>query len=202
MRALLGCLLCVVLTASQSFALNGGPPYPGSGANLVGTYAGVLQPPFCPVPDPSQCPGLNSIGVFSLGVPSTGLSTGTFIMFSRGRVFSGTINANADPRGASVRGLLNASYNYSLYVPNSTTGGFDTIAVTATAAGPLRANIVAPRRSGFGITATRITGEATLSITGGFVNGSGDPVVTSTLELSVSGFKQSDTATTTSAPAG
>jgi hypothetical protein len=122
-------------------------------------------------------------------------------MFSRGRVFSGSISANGDPNDSSLRGVLNARFNYSLYVPSGT-GGIDTIAVTATAAGPIRANIVPPRRSGFGTTATRVTGEATLSISGGFVNGSGDPVVTSTLELAVSGFKQSATATTSAPPAG
>lgn len=199
MKAFFGCLLCFVFTASQCFALSGGPPYPGGGANLTGTYAGVLQPPFCPIPDPAQCPGLNSIGVFSLGVPNTGISTGTFIMFSRGRVFSGSISANGDPQGSSLRGLLNARFNYSLYVPNGS-GGLETIAVTATAAGPIRANIIAPRRSGFGTNATRISGEATLSITGGFVNGNGDPVVNSTLELAVSGFKQSDTVTASAPP--
>jgi hypothetical protein len=47
MKAILGSLLCVVLFASACFALSDGLPYPGS-FNVVGIYAGVLQPAFDP----------------------------------------------------------------------------------------------------------------------------------------------------------
>jgi len=45
MKALLGSLLCFVLFASECFAIKGGPPYPAN-TNIVGTYAGVMQPAF------------------------------------------------------------------------------------------------------------------------------------------------------------
>jgi hypothetical protein len=196
MKALFGCLLCLVFTASQCFALRGGPPYP-IGSNIVGTYAGTLQPAFCPVPDPAQCPGLNSIGVFSLGVPQTGTSTGRFIMFSRGRVFTGSITAVADRDRGSLQGVLDASFNFNIQRTELDPNGRPivvSIPVTASANGPIDANVTGPRRNRTSTGAARLAGNATLSISGGFVNGSnGDPIITSTLPLTVTGFKQSDT---------
>ena len=62
MKAILGSLLCLVLCASECFALKGGPPYPGGSTSIVGTYAGVLQPAF----DPTDPFSANSVGVFTL----------------------------------------------------------------------------------------------------------------------------------------
>lgn len=194
MKILLASLLCLVLGASQCFALKGGPPYPGGGTNIVGTYAGVLQAAF----DPTNPASSNSIGVFSLGIPASGLSTGSFIMFARGRAFTGTINATSDPNRATVRGLLSASYNFNLQRTQLDTNGNPvvvSIPITATANGPIQASVVSPRTGGSAVAATRLTGDATLSITGGFVSGTtGDPIITSILSLAVSGFKQSNTA--------
>src|SRR6266404_1277021 len=104
MRVLLAALMCLVFTITQAFAISGGPPYPGA-TNVVGVYAGVMKPKFpstCPA-DPTTCPddpptcSANSLGVFSVGVPDSGLATGTFVMFSQGRVFSGSIQGTADP---------------------------------------------------------------------------------------------------------
>ncbi|MDQ6809456.1 MAG: hypothetical protein M3Z64_08565, partial [Verrucomicrobiota bacterium] len=95
MKAILGSLLCIVLATSQAFGISGGPQYPG-GTNLVGTYAGVLQPMF----DPTNPSSSNSIGVFSLGIPTSGTGGGTFVMFTQGRVFSGTIQGVGDPNKA------------------------------------------------------------------------------------------------------
>jgi hypothetical protein len=194
MKILLAALMCLVLCTSECFALKGGPVYPGS-TDIVGTYAGVLQGLF----DPTNPASSNSIGVFSLGIPQSGLSTGTFIMFARGRAFTGTINATGDPNRGTVRGLLAASYNFNLQRTQIDASGNPvvvSIPITATANGPIQATIVAPKSGTVLGTATRLTGAATLSITGGFVSGStGEPIVTSVLSLGVSGFKQSATAT-------
>ena len=201
MKAVLGCLLCLLLTTAQTFALKGGPVYP-AGTNIVGTYAGVLQPTFCPRPNPAECgDAQNSIGIFSLGVPSTGNASGNFVMFSRGRVFTGTAQAFGDPQKATLKGIVSATYNYSLYVPvtetdenGTTTTRFETLDVTATAAGPLSAKIANSKSSSFGLSTTLLRGEATLNITGG-VNATGEPVVTATLGLTVTGVKQSNSVT-------
>lgn len=189
MRILLASLMCLVLCTAECFALKGGPVYP-VGTNITGTYAGVLQGVF----DPTNPSSSNSIGLFSLAVPRSGLSTGAFIMFARGRAFTGTINAAGDPDRGTVKGLLEASYNFNLQRTQLDDMGNPvvvSIPITATANGPIQATVIAPKASSIGA-ATRLTGQAILSITGGFVSGStGEPIVTSVLSLAVSGFKQS-----------
>ena len=194
MKAILGSLLCFVLFASECFALKGGPPYPGS-TNVVGTYAGVLQPAF----DPTDPFSANSLGVFTLGVPSTGESTGNFMMFSRGRAFSGTIQGVTDPGSAKVSALLNATFNYTItYVTTDDTGALTTVTVdvTATVNGPLTATIK-PTRSLNASSSTKIRGTATAFISNGGVENNGDPTIDGILSLDVMGFKQSDTVTST-----
>ncbi|MEO5717727.1 MAG: hypothetical protein ABIR29_04050 [Chthoniobacterales bacterium] len=71
MKAILGSLLCFVLCASECFAIKGGPPYPTS-TNIIGFYVGVLQPAF----DPTDSFSGNSLGVFTLGIPTTGTVRG------------------------------------------------------------------------------------------------------------------------------
>ncbi|CAN5591898.1 hypothetical protein BH20VER1_BH20VER1_03170 [soil metagenome] len=216
MKALLGCLLCLVFTSAQCFALKGGPPYP-AGTNVVGTYAGVLEPRF----DPTDPFSSNSLGVFSLSVPGTGLATGTFVMFSRGMVFRGTIEGLGDPTRGSVTGVLDAAFTitnrsttdiFGFVFPSSTTS------VTARAQGNLNATVSATR-SGLATAATLLKGTANLFISqtntpgaspspgtspvptpiptptppGGGSGGTGG--VTAAFTLDVMGFKQSNTAT-------
>ncbi len=193
MKLLLACLMCLILPAAECFALKGGPPYPAS-TNLVGTYAGVLQGVF----DPTNPGSSNALGIFSLGVPASGNATGTFVMFSRGRVFTGTARAFADPDKASLKGVLAATYNYNLSQRVVSADGTVTIVttpVTASVQGPVEANIVTPRSGSlFRSSATILRGDATLSISQGQVNANGDPVINSILSLVVSGVKQSNTA--------
>ncbi len=195
MKALFASLLCLVLAASQSFAIKGGPPYPASN-NLPGVYAGVLQGVF----DPTTPSSSNSIGVFSVGVPKTGNATGPFVMFSRGRVFSGTLQGTADPTKASIQGVLSATFNYNLSRTVTDSSGNTTVVtipVTATANGPLNASVGTFKSANSLSTAsTVIQGSATLNIAEGQVSANGDPVIVSILSLAVSGFKQSDTAPT------
>jgi hypothetical protein len=199
-KAFFASLLCLLLAASQSFAIKGGPPYPAS-SNLVGSYAGVLQGVF----DPTNPGSSNSIGVFSIGVPKTGNATGPFVMFSRGRVFSGTIQGTADPTKASVKGLLDARFNYNLLVPvtdtvTDATGKttfithIETVPVSAHANGPLDATVASTKSARtLSASTTILQGSAVLNISEGQVAANGDPVVVSILSLSVSGYKQSDT---------
>jgi len=195
MKILLACLMCLVLPTAECFALKGGPPYPGS-TDLVGNYAGVMQGVF----DPTNPASSNSIGIFSLGVPSTGNATGDFVMFSRGRVFTGTAQAFADPGKASLKGILSATYNYSLSRLITDADGsthIEVSAVTASARGPIDATVAASQSAAlFGSSTSILRGEASLSISQGQVADSGDPVITSVLSLVVSGVKQSSTVST------
>jgi len=187
MKAILGSLLCLVLCASECFAIKGGPPYPGGSTSIVGTYAGVLQPVF----DPTDPFSANSVGVFTLGIPSDGASTGNFLMFTRGRVFGGTIQGVSDPTKAKVTALLSATFTYNLTFVDST-GTLQTITVTASVTGQLTATVTSSRNPLAASTAL-LTGDAVAFISNGGVEGNGDPTIDGTLSLDVMGFKQSNT---------
>jgi hypothetical protein len=188
-KALFAALLCLVLTATQTFAIKGGPPYPAN-TNLVGSFAGVMQGVF----DPTTPSSSNSIGVYSIGVPKTGNATGPFVMFARGRVFSGTITATADPTKATIKGVLNATFNYNISVLVG--GQVETIPVTATANGPLLSTVSSTKNKNTGTASTVMQGTAVLNISQGEVAANGDPVLVDILSLTVSGYKQSDAAPT------
>ena len=212
MKVLLGFLMCLVLTIAQTFAISGGP-WGRNQLVVTGVYAGVMKPKkvpaTCPA-DPSTCPdsppgcSANSLGVFSVGVPTSGLATGTFVMFSQGRVFSGTIQGNADPGKATLTAVLSASYNFTVTfgptpcpiptpAPACTPSAF-TEQVTATADGNLNTHITTQlSRESLGATATRLVGSATIDISHGEVNPDLSPFVNCHMELKVSGFKQSET---------
>ena len=197
--------MCFVLGASQCFGISGGPPYPG-GANVVGTYAGVIKRPSdtLTVP-PAGCSlpaagcSANSLGVFSVGVPASGISSGTFVMFSQGRVFTGTIRGTADPSKAVLTGVLNATFNFSVTTFDAL-GKPTTTQVTASANGKLKTKITnGSSQSAFGAAATRLAGTATLNTDQGEVNSTNEPCVTCFMTLRVVGFKQSNSAPTASA---
>jgi hypothetical protein len=198
-KALFASLLCLVLTATQTFAIKGGPPYP-AGTNLVGTFAGVMQGAF----DPTNPNSSNTIGVYSLGIPKAGNATGPFVMFARGRVFSGTVQGTADPTKATIKCVMNASFNYNLLVPvtetttnsngtTSTKTTFQTLAISATANGPLTSTVSSIKSKNLVTSSTIMQGTATLNVSQGAINSStGAPIITDIISLTVSGYKQSD----------
>jgi hypothetical protein len=209
MKILLACLMCLVLGASECFAISGGPVF-GSGTNVVGTYAGVIKRPSETPPASPPCPlmesgcSANSLGVFSVGVPSSGISSGTFVMFSQGRVFTGTIRGTADPAQAKLTGVLNATFDFTITQTsvNPITGAVitTTIPVTASANGNLKTRITTvSSHSGLNTTsAIRLAGTATLNIDQGELNSAGEPCITCFITLRVVGFKQTNTAPTSS----
>jgi hypothetical protein len=199
MKTLLGCLMCSVLTMSQAFAITGGP-FGGGKANVVGTYGGALTPKPNTTDNPPNC-SANSIGIFSVGVPKNGIATGTFVMFSQGRVFSGTVQGTADQGKGTLKGVLTASFNFNVTFPPtpcptvtpapSCTPSAFTIAVTAMANGKLDTQIVSPQNL---LGATRLRGTATLDISHGEVDSNTlEPIVSCEMTLKVTGFKQSST---------
>jgi hypothetical protein len=201
-------LIGVLVVAFGSLGISGGPVYP-LGTNVVGTYAGTMTPG-CAACNPTSgqevgvgCKKLadylnnnsgfvacsdmpegcsaNSQGIFSITVPSSGTSTGTFVMFSQGRTFSGSIDGTADADKQKMSGVLHATYDFTVTDPNSTT----TTSVTAEANGSLNAKI--KQRSSGGI---RLAGMAALDISQGEVKPDLSPLVTCHIPLGVTGFKQ------------
>lgn len=107
MEAILGSLFCLVLFAAECFAIKSGLPYPGN-TNIVGPFAGVLQPAF----DPTDPFSSNSLGVFTLGVPTQPPRRGRSLpcnVTAVGRRFSNRLritNGRADGRIAETKNLV------------------------------------------------------------------------------------------------
>jgi hypothetical protein len=202
MKILLASLMCLVLGASECFAISGGPVF-DSGVNVVGTYAGVIKarranaPPSDKFQDfPPGC-SLNSVGVFSIGLPTGGIGNGDFVMFSQGQVFTGTIRGTADPNTGKLTGVLNATFDFTVTIP-----GGDTIDVTAEANGHLKTIISNVSLQGV-TTGIRLAGTARLNINLGTVDlGTLQPIPNCEMTLRVKGFKQSTTVSTSTGTTG
>src|SRR5258708_5179528 len=142
MKALLGCLMCLVFSVAQTFAISGGP-WSGAGApvNVTGTYAGVLH-------DVSV--GSGNLGIFTLSVPQSGLATGTVLIFTGQRTFSGPISGLADPNTDFLDATLQG-------IPVVTSGGITIDTLNFHADGTLKARVRLNKKS-FGVSAVRLRG--------------------------------------------
>ncbi len=191
MKKVLSLLVAFVVLQTQSWALSGGPNYGGAGISLIGVYAGVLIPgkqPTTPLTGTTSVTDSSAnIGLFSLGVPETGLATGACVVFVNGDAFSGTITGVADPGKGSVVAVVDTISNFIVFDPANPTIPFRLFAT-----GQLKAIVreIPGGRSAIGLPAPgaiRLEGSATLTVTGG-----------DTVTYTVDGFQQSNmTATTT-----
>jgi hypothetical protein len=179
MKAVFGVLLCYVLFASQCFAIKGGPIYSGpSNVTATGTFAGVLLP--------NEFSGSNSIGLFSINLPTTGLGTGPLFIFQTGETYTGTIQGIVDPDSAKFFALLNATFPFITTIQTGTdTNGnptFTSETVVASASGRLNGQLAGTSQNGS--SSTRITGTADVQFAE-FVN-----KVDSEIVYDVFGFRQ------------
>ncbi len=149
MKALLGTLMCLVFTITQSFAISGGP---WSGGNkiigVVGTYAGVLH---------DIVMGSGNLGIFTLSVPQTGLATGNVFIFTGQRAFSGPITGLADPNTDVLEATLQG-------IPVVSSSGETIETLNFHADGSLTSKIRLSKRS-LGIASVRIRGTADVTTT-------------------------------------
>jgi hypothetical protein len=88
MKILLASLMCLVLGASECFAIKGGPWGGGRQVRTTGNYAGLFIPTIAD----------NSLGIFTATIPTTGLGSGTVAFFRNGIFYPGTLQAIVDPR--------------------------------------------------------------------------------------------------------
>lgn len=207
MKKLFPLLLCYAFTATQCFAISGGPVYGGGRSiDVVGAYSGVIQgvsqtdsSQGPPIPGEPTTPGLgdgtvpsNALGLFDLVVPGVSTATGAFILFASGRVFGGTISASVDPDTAKLSGVLNGSYDFSI-TTFAADGTAQTSDVSATAVGAINASIRATGVSSF--TSARLTGTAVLDVNFGTIDPQTlQPVVAQSITFNVSGFQQTNVA--------
>ncbi|HEY1770477.1 MAG TPA: hypothetical protein VGG02_09515 [Chthoniobacterales bacterium] len=148
MKALLGSLLCLVLFASECFAIKGGPVYPTGSIVTTGNYAGVLYPPA----------NENSLGIFVVTVPTTGIATGTVAFFRNGYYYAGTVQGIADPDSAMFIGVADATLSIT-FAGSSTSTSSSFLVVTFNASGDIFAKIAADPNS-FSSVSARLSGTA------------------------------------------
>lgn len=187
MKILLACLMCLVLTMSQAFAISGGP-FGGPGHVLVtGTYAGVLVP----IIDPTVGVADNSLALFTFRIPVLGLANGTAALFRNGLFYPGTITGSADPDSATVTAVLNATFQITVAESLDPSILF---VFTYSGNGTINGKIAASKTH-FTTTSVRVKGTASLTyVNDAFVGGiTPDPVGDSggPILYKISGFKQS-----------
>ena len=101
--------MCPVLTASQCFAISGGPVFGPSHHAIPGRYAGVFLP-FPIIIDPGPPPVTlkdNSLVLFTFTIPKVGLITmGMVTIFRNGSVSQETIQGSADFNTGRLNGVF------------------------------------------------------------------------------------------------
>ena len=157
MKAVLAVLLCYLLFDAECFAHKGGPFDGGKGKVVTtGSYAGILMP----IATGSSTD--NSLGIFTIRVPTVGLAAGTLSLFRNGYFYPGTIQGIADPDSAVLTAVANATFNITFLQSVNPDGTTTTIVVTFNATGEIDAKIK-PNRNIFN--PERLTGTADITYT-------------------------------------
>jgi hypothetical protein len=220
MKRILSFLLCIVFLKAQAFAIHG--PLEGSdtGTILLGTYSGTLIPEdadqgtrVIDLQTGETTETLNSVGLFTVAIPSAGIGTGSFLIFTEGRSFAGTITAVGDPGAGTLTAILEATYEYTDFLrdddgnilyQSTTINGTTSISPTsatfeAAVRGSLFAkvtssitnlNLISAQTGNFG----RIDGTAQTASVFVSPGGAGELVTDKVVRYTVDGVKQSITA--------
>ena len=203
MKKLLPILLCYVLMTTQVYAISGGPVFGDGGVSPVGTYSGVItvdqelnndDPVVDPVTGnlvPSVVADVNAIGLFDLSVPTTNVATGSFILFVDGLTYTGTITASVNPDSDQLSGIVSGTFPYTIITIDSATGFPVSTTVIALAGGKITAKVGGTRQGA--LSSATLVGSSTINVDrSGIQNGTFK--VDSTMQCTVSGFRQSLTA--------
>jgi hypothetical protein len=145
MKKPLALLLAYMLIQAQTWALSGGPVYTNDQQSLTGTYAGVVVPTFesttaDPTVNPDDVFGANSLGVFTIGVPATGIAQGSIALFFEGSFFQGGVVGIADPGEGKIYGLAQLVRVTSKAVQGGDDGGIS-VGFDAKADGTIEAEV-------------------------------------------------------------
>jgi hypothetical protein len=186
MKKVLSLLVAFVFLQVQTWALSGGPNYGQINNNVSGTYAGTIIGSI----------GTSGLGLFQIGMPTSGLGSGTFAFFVGGGAFFGTVVALADGEKATMDGILKGQLTQSRVVTTIATGtGTATVTeVVALMGGQFLTTIVEGATGSLGV-GSRIVGTAdvTTSASGTTPLPAGLKAGSST--LIVDGFQQSSQVT-------
>lgn len=205
MKKVFSLLLAFVFLQAETWAIGGGPSGGGGGGALIGTYAGVLIPVSQTKAQVVNQTNSASIGLFVIGVPATGVATGSAVAFVNGIAFLGDVTGIADPAKQTLVGIVEGQSNVSVItlVPVIDVNGLVTFQQVTTkifAQGGIKARFDAGGGNVDPTTGTtganrRISGTASLDL---FlvVNSDGSPDIANTVKFRVDGFQQSATAST------
>ena len=206
MKTLLAILLSFLVTEAPVLAIHGGYTLGGS-AGVVGTYAGVL----IPTQDTAITTGSNesdfgenSLGLFTLSIPSTGLGSGQVFLFSSGEQLAGTIQALPDPNSQTgIVGVISATGQIAVASVNDDVLGLPVNEVqdqvTGQASGGFTAT-ASPSTISDSSDGINLDGTANVTVTSSTTDattGAEELVPTDQIIFAVDGFQQSAFATAT-----
>lgn len=204
MRQALALLVCALFTQAQSLALSGGPRYPSNSQSVQGTYSGTLLPEDLVATgiDPLfETIRLNSIGLFTYGIPQVGLGSGRFILFAEGQIsFLGTIDVLGDPDGGKFLAILDTTFGITTGVTDGEDGDSVTTGVlTGHASGRMNASL---KDSNDPFSLPRIEGDAFLAFDAGLDPISAEIILQNIISFVVDGYKQSEFSSVSGVDAG
>ena len=137
----------------------------------------------------------NSLGIFTLTAPTTGLGSGTVALFRNGIFYPGTIQGIADPDSAILIGVVDSSFsNTFTSVTDQGTGTTEDFIITFNASGSINAKI-RPNPNVFSTATARLVGSAAITYaTVGAAPGFDSSIANSNgpVDYAVDGFKQSE----------
>jgi hypothetical protein len=199
MKTILAILLGFILSEAPVLAMHGYTL--GAAGGVTGSYAGILVPTEDTILATGSNEadfGQNSLGLFILNVPTTGLGSGTVYLFSGGEELTGPIVALPDPTSdTGIVGVISATGLVATEVfQNNVIGSNESFSqVTAQAGGGFYANTsqsnVSDSPDGINLSGTaNVTVETSTN---------GNLIPTDKITFAILGYQQSAQAATSSA---
>jgi hypothetical protein len=211
MKSLLAILISFLVMEAPVLAIHGGYTLGGS-QSVVGTYAGVMIPTTDTILSGTAAVssttgavaggfGTNSLGLFTLGIPDTGLGAGTVLIFSSAQGMTGSITALADPTtNGGIIGVIEATGQVATFSASDNLGVTASFnQVTGNAAGGLQAT-VAQSINSISTTGINLSGTANMTFSVATTDSNGITTFTASEEVTymVDGFQQSASDSVTS----
>jgi hypothetical protein len=217
MKTLLAILLSFIVTEAPVFALHGGYTLGGT-SSVIGTYAGVMVPISNTVIASGTAEtgisgdfGSDALGIFTLGIPDTGIGAGGLVVFSGNNELVGGVAALPDPNNsAGIVGVVQASDYETLITINAGAAGNATLQQLVAQAGGFLTAVTSSSLTSSSPNGINLSGSAILTfsapeassntVVGGTTTNTagGNLVPFSVVTFAVDGFQQSsvDTITT------
>lgn len=203
MKQVLSLLVAYVFLQTQMWAIGGGPRNGGSTTSVSGTYVGVMipsrvnrlfqSPSFTPTAESDA----NTLGIFAISIPATGIGTGNYLFFQDGEAFFGTMAGVADPGKSTFLGLIAGAA-----ATNQLATGVEFLSPVS-AVGRIKTKIVPNNDFSTAFAGSRLKGSAFIQLQGYLPDTSPNGFGLGTLReinFIVDGFKQSEAAVSVSIP--